>query len=68
MRISATCSPRSSRPAPASSSLVRTRVSHEVDGVVIPFIGRASLVKNKRATGRAKDLADLEALGEDPRG
>ena len=44
------------------------RVSHEVDGVVIPFIGRASLVKNKRATGRAKDLADLEALGEDPRG
>jgi hypothetical protein len=44
------------------------RVSHEVEGVAIPFIGRASLVKNKRATGRAKDLADLEALGEDPRG
>jgi hypothetical protein len=44
------------------------RVSHEVEGVAIPFIGRASLVKNKRAAGRAKDLADLEALGEDPRG
>jgi hypothetical protein len=28
---------------------------------------RAALVKNKRAAGRAKDLADLEALGEDTR-
>jgi hypothetical protein len=44
------------------------RVAHEIEGLSIPFIGRASLVKNKRATGRAKDLADLEALGEGPRG
>jgi hypothetical protein len=44
------------------------RVIHDVDGLPIPFIGRAALVKNKRATRRAKDLADLEALGEDPRG
>lgn len=28
------------------------------------FIGRRELVKNKRALGRRKDLADLEALGE----
>lgn len=30
----------------------------------VPFIGRAALVRDKRATGRTKDLADLEALGE----
>jgi hypothetical protein len=41
------------------------RVTHEVDGLAIPFIGRDALVKNKRATGRAKDVADLEALGVD---
>jgi hypothetical protein len=41
------------------------RVNHEVAGLGIPFIGRAELVRNKRASGRTKDLADLEALGED---
>jgi hypothetical protein len=44
------------------------RIVHEIDGLAIPFIGRAAFVKNKRATRRAKDLADLEALGEDPQG
>jgi len=39
-------------------------VVHEVDGLPIPFIGRDALVRNKKASGRAKDLADLEALGE----
>jgi hypothetical protein len=42
------------------------RVVHEVSGLSMPFLGRASLVRNKKATGRAKDLADLEALGERP--
>lgn len=32
----------------------------------VPFLGRAALIANKRATGRLKDLADLEALGERP--
>jgi hypothetical protein len=40
------------------------RVTHEVDGLVVPFLGRSALVRNKRATGRTKDQADLEALGE----
>jgi hypothetical protein len=31
-------------------------------GIPVPFIGRAHLLRNKRATGRAKDLADLETL------
>lgn len=32
--------------------------SHE-----LPFIGHREFVRNKRAAGRLKDLADLEALG-----
>ena len=40
------------------------RVTHEAGGLAVPFLGRATLVRNKRASGRAKDLADLEALGE----
>lgn len=29
------------------------------------YVGREEFIRNKRATGRRKDLADLEALGED---
>ena len=32
--------------------------------VPVRYLGRAELVKNKRAIGRKKDIADLEALGE----
>lgn len=32
----------------------------EIDGRQIPYIGRAALLANKRAAGRAKDLADVE--------
>lgn len=39
----------------------------DLDGVPVRFIGREQLVKNKLATGRKKDLADLEALGMDPK-
>ena len=42
------------------------RVLHDVGGRAVPFLGRAAIIANKRATGRLKDLADLEALGEDP--
>lgn len=45
-----------------------TRVVHRVGALEIPFLGRDALVRNKRASGRYKDLGDLEALGEDPRG
>ena len=31
----------------------------------LPFIGRREFVANKRATGRLKDLADIEAIGEE---
>jgi len=39
------------------------RVPSELDGVPVNFIGKESLIKNKRATGRTRDKADLEALG-----
>jgi hypothetical protein len=34
----------------------------EVDGVSIEFIDLENLKKNKKATGRHQDLADLENL------
>jgi SAM-dependent methyltransferase len=34
----------------------------QVADFVVPVIGRDALLRNKRAAGRAKDLADLEAL------
>ena len=34
----------------------------ELDGREILVIGRAALLKNKRATGREQDLADVKAL------
>lgn len=40
------------------------RVEGEVEGVRVPVLGLKSFVQNKRATGRSKDVADLEALGE----
>ncbi len=38
------------------------RIEVEVEGLVIPFIGREALIRNKRATGRDKDLVDLRLL------
>jgi len=32
--------------------------------VPVFYLGKQEFVKNKSATGRKKDLADLEALGE----
>lgn len=29
----------------------------------LPFIGRAEFIRNKRAAGRLKDLADIESIG-----
>jgi hypothetical protein len=31
--------------------------------VMVDVIGREAFIKNKRATGRAKDLGDIESLG-----
>jgi len=43
--------------------------SHKAAGsfgdIPVNYLGRQQYIANKRATGRKKDLADLEALGEE---
>jgi hypothetical protein len=51
---------------PSFESAWTGRIEQQVRGRSIPFLGRAALVDNKRASGRPKDLADLDALGEKP--
>lgn len=41
------------------------RVRGKYGDVQVHYIGREQLILNKRAVGRKKDLADLEALGEE---
>ena len=38
------------------------RMSVEMDGLTVPVIGRSELLINKRASGRPKDLLDVELL------
>ncbi len=38
------------------------RASGDLDGLPVNFIGRSSLLRNKEATGRAKDRIDAEEL------
>ena len=40
------------------------KVSGRCGGIEVNFVGREQFIANKRATGRQKDLADLESLGE----
>jgi len=41
---------------------LESRAEREWEGLRIPFLGRDALLRNKKATGRIKDLADVEAL------
>jgi hypothetical protein len=40
-----------------------TRTQAAFGPVIADVIGREAFIKNKRATGRARDLGDIEALG-----
>ena len=40
------------------------RIAGSYGDVPVDYIGREQFIANKRATGRQKDLADLEMLGE----
>lgn len=42
----------------------RSRVGGCLDGAAVNFIGRDALIRNKRATGRPKDIVDAEALSK----
>jgi hypothetical protein len=41
------------------------KVSGDYGGVATSFLGKKEFILNKKSIGRKKDLADLEALGED---
>jgi hypothetical protein len=38
------------------------RVTQPVGGLAVPVLGREDLIRNKTATGRLRDLADIEDL------
>lgn len=40
----------------------RGRVDHDVARISVPFLGRDDLLKNKKASGRPKDLADIREI------
>ena len=40
----------------------RSRVVHRVGSLDVPFLDRETLIRNKRATARLQDLADVERL------
>lgn len=42
------------------------RVVGNWDGVTVAYLSREDFIANKRATGRLRDLADIESLGEEP--
>lgn len=48
----------------ASEEVFANKIIGDYDGLEVPFINRQQFIMNKRAIGRLKDLADLEALGE----
>ncbi len=49
----------------AWSEVFAHKVAGKYGDLSVNYIGRQELVANKRACGRKKDLADLEALGEE---
>jgi len=42
------------------------RAAGDCGGVPVCFLGRNEFIANKRAAGRPKDIADLDAIGEGP--
>jgi hypothetical protein len=45
--------------------VIESKVSGNYGEVPVFFISRSDFIKNKRAIGRNKDLADIDALGEE---
>jgi hypothetical protein len=43
-----------------------SRVTVAIEGLTVPVIGRDDLLRNKAASARPRDLADLAALGGTP--
>jgi hypothetical protein len=47
-----------------SDDAFATKISADLDGIPVFILGRDALIRNKRATGRPQDLADLDNLGD----
>jgi hypothetical protein len=39
-----------------------SRVTQTLDGIEVSFLGREALIRNKKASGRTKDLLDIDLL------
>ncbi|MCB1173668.1 MAG: hypothetical protein KDK39_08890 [Leptospiraceae bacterium] len=46
----------------SAAEIWQDRVSGQIDGLEVYFMGKETLRKNKQSVGRHKDLADLELL------
>ena len=46
----------------SSEEAFASKVSAELDGIPVFVLGKEALVRNKRAVGRPRDLADLDML------
>jgi hypothetical protein len=46
----------------SSNEAFSSRVATELDGIPVFILSKDALIRNKRAVGRAQDLADLESL------
>ncbi|HUP01413.1 MAG TPA: hypothetical protein VM737_07840 [Gemmatimonadota bacterium] len=44
------------------------RIEVRIEGITVPVLGRDELIRNKRAVGRPRDLADIEELQEAEQG
>jgi len=40
----------------------KSRITQPIAGLDVPFLGREALLRNKRASGRAKDLSDVALI------
>ena len=49
-------------PGLSFDSANNNKILGDFDGVNIPFINISDFILNKRATGRAKDLGDIDSL------
>ncbi|MBN1578285.1 MAG: nucleotidyltransferase [Chitinispirillaceae bacterium] len=47
------------------ASAVVNRIEGEYGDIPVYYIGREDFIRNKRSTGRIKDITDVEALGGD---
>lgn len=49
---------------PSFAAAWEDRLDQLVRGRMVPFLGRATFLANKRASGRHRDLGDIDSLGE----